>query len=174
MDEPKYAYLVRRMQRVSLLRRIWGRNTVMDLDLHMQQMPILEYIMENDGCNQCEIAEALNVSAQSVALSTKRMQNAGLVVKDVDANNLRRNKLSITPKGRELTRECRNRLDNLDGRMLDGLDSDELEAFCNILDKMIANLTSDELDGLSMDELRNIVCNRDHNNNKKEKQEEKE
>lgn len=161
MDEPKYAYLVRRIQKVGLLRRIWGRNTVTDLDLHMQQMPILEYIIEHDGCNQCEIAEALRVSAQSVALSTKRMQNAGLLVKDVDANNLRRNKLSVTQKGRELTQECRNRFDNLDGRMCEGLTQDELDGFCAVLDKMIENLTYEELDGLSMNELRDIICKHD-------------
>lgn len=166
MNEPKYAFLVRRMQRVSLLRRIWGRSAVTDLDLHIQQLPILEYVIQNDGCNQCEIAEALRVSAQSVALSTKRMQNAGLIVKYVDANNLRQNKLSVTDKGRELTLECRNRFDSIDGRMCEGLTQDELDGFCSVLDKMISNLTDEELDGLSMHELRNIVCKHD---NKEEK-----
>lgn len=162
MDEPKYAYLIGRIKKVGLLRRIWGRNTVQDLDLHIQQVPILEYVMENDGCNQSEIAEALRVSAQSVALSTKRMQNAGLIVKHVDSKNLRRNKLSITEKGRELTLECRNRFENLDSRMCDGISQAELDSLCAVLDKMISNLTYDELDGLSNRELCDMICKRDN------------
>ena len=170
MDAPKYAFLVRRIQKLSLLRRIWGRRTLEDIDMHMQQIPILEYVLKNDGCNQCEIAEALRVSAQSIALSTKRMQHAGLLVKDVDTNNLRRNKLSLTPKGIETTARCRERFDNLDSRMCNGLTRDELYMFCDVLDKMIANLSCGDLSEMSMDELRDIVCKTSEKENKENKE----
>ena len=158
MDAPKYAYLVRRIHRLSLLRRIWGRRTVEDVELHMQQIPILEFIMQNDGCNQCEIADSLRVSAQSIALSTKRMQHAGLLTKYVDECNLRRNKLSLTEKGRALTEQCRERFENLDAMMCSGLSQEEIDAFCAITDKMISNLTFGDLRELTVDELRDLLC----------------
>ncbi len=158
METPKYAYLVHRIQRLSLLRRIWGRRTIEDMDLYMQQIPILEFVLKNDGCNQSEIAESLRVSAQSIALSTKRMQHSGLLVKYVDESNLRRNKISLTDKGRELTIRCRERFENLDAIMCKGLSPEEIDAFCLTMDKMISNLNCGDLKELSVHELHDILC----------------
>ena len=73
-------------------------------------MPVLRYVMENDGCKQVDLANFLRVTPASVALSTKRMQKAGYLEKEVDEYNLRRNKLHVTPQGRQLAADCKGRV----------------------------------------------------------------
>ena len=71
-------------QRAHLLRTILNRRTAMESGLFLGQLPMLEYIWLHDGCTQVEVAQALDVSAASVAVSTKRLQKAGLLVKKTD------------------------------------------------------------------------------------------
>jgi DNA-binding MarR family transcriptional regulator len=109
--------------------------------LYFGQLPIIEYIIRNEGCTQKEIADKLGVTPPSIAISTKRMQKAGLIEKRTDENNLRRNCLSATKNGMELAKRCRERVDDLDKRMFRGFSEKELNIFRNSLDRMIENIS---------------------------------
>lgn len=89
--------VVMRMERIHLLRKLYMQKTMPDHDLYFGQLPMLEYIWLHDGCTQVEVAQALDVSAASVAVSTKRLQKAGLLVKKTDEKDLRVKRLSATP-----------------------------------------------------------------------------
>lgn len=133
--------VISRMEKLHLLRRIILQKATADIGLHMGQLPILEYVRKNDGCTQAELAEKLLVSPASIALSTKRMEKEGLLEKHVDENNLRRNQLTVTEKGRKISEQCRSIFNEADTRMFAGFDKNELEHFLACLDKMLFNIT---------------------------------
>ena len=90
------------MEQFFILRRNSMRIQAAELGLYYGQAPILRYIFEHQGCTQKEIADALGITPASVAFSTKRMQNADLLQKQINAENMRCNKLSVTQKGRDI------------------------------------------------------------------------
>lgn len=139
-----------RLIKLNLLRRIELSKAATDEGLYFGQLPIMEYIINNEGCTQKEIADKLGVTPASIAISTKRMQRAGLIEKRTDENNLRRNRLSATKNGIELAGICRERVDDLDKRMFGGFSDQELNIIRNSLDRMIENISDGSDTGTDM------------------------
>lgn len=101
---------------------------------------VLRYVMENDGCTQVALANFLRVTPASVALSTKRLQRAGYLSKEVDEYNLRCNRLHITQEGRELEERCRNEFERLLSDAFAGFEEAELRQFSEYLGRVSSNL----------------------------------
>ncbi len=133
--------LAGRIIMLNLLRRISINKATANIDLYFGQLPIMEYIINNEGCTQKEIADILKVTPASIAISTKRMQKSGLIYKKTDENNLRRNSLFVTEYGRELSQMYREQVDNLDKTVFKGFSNQELLVMKNHLDRMINNIS---------------------------------
>ena len=116
-----------------------------------QWMPVIRYVQEHDGCTQTALASFLRVTPASVALSTKRMQKAGYLEKEVDEYNLRRNKLHVTPLGRKLAADCRDTFETLDRETFKGFEEEELKTLAGYLDRIAVNMGGGRR--LSFDEL---------------------
>ena len=106
-----------------------------------QWMPVIRYVMEHDGCTQVELATFLRVTPASVALSTKRMQRAGYLEKEVDEYNLRRNKLHVTALGEKLAADCKDAFDALDRETFKGFTDEEMEVLAGYLDRIAMNMS---------------------------------
>ena len=89
------------LENIHLLRKLFVRRVCEKSPLHFGQAAIMKMIEENDNCTQSVIAERLSVTPASVAVSTKRLQKAGLITKTVDEDNLRCKRLSLTPEGKK-------------------------------------------------------------------------
>jgi len=139
-----------RLTSLHLLKRISMQKEMTEMGLYFGQLPILECIKRNENCAQREIADKLQVTAASIALSTKRLQKAGLIKKDADKDNLRCNRLSITEKGLEVTEKGRKIFDTLDIKMYQGFSEEELDELYNYLNRIIINLTGDEATKINM------------------------
>ena len=132
--------VVMRMERIHLLRKLYMQKTMPDHDLYFGQLPMLEYIWLHDGCTQVEVAQALDVSAASVAVSTKRLQKAGLLVKKTDEKDLRVKRLSATPEGLARARRGREVFSELDSRTFEGFTEEEFASLASTLERIGKNL----------------------------------
>ena len=101
---------------------------------------VLRYVMDHDGCTQVALANFLRVTPASVALSTKRLQKAGYLVKEVDEYNLRCNRLHITQAGLELVESCRQVFVELEQEAFRGFDEAELQQFVSYMKRVATNL----------------------------------
>ncbi len=131
----------KRFSMVNLLRRIELHKMTADLDFHLGQLPLMEYIIRNEGCTQREIADTLKVTPASIAISTKRLQKAGMILKKTDESNLRCNKLYATKRGTELSLNCRDRFNEFDKKLFAGFSDQELLVMKDHLDRMIKNIS---------------------------------
>ena len=93
--------LVGSFESIHLLRKIFVKRISETSPLHFSQVAIMKTIEQNENCTQSTIAERLCVTPASVAVSTKRLQKAGLITKTVDSDNQRCKRLALTEKGRE-------------------------------------------------------------------------
>lgn len=157
-----------------LLRRTMLTKTMLNTGLYFGQLPVLMYISNHEGCTQKEIADWMKVSPASIALSTKRLQKAGLIEKTVDKDNLRRNMLSITPEGRETAIRCRENQIKFDEGMFACLSEEETVQLSSIVDKLIDNLSEGkgfDLDFVPMMEMDDRIQQRLENPDEGDKQE---
>ncbi len=139
----------KKMNTLSILHRICIQKQASKNGLYFGQPPILEYVAEHDKCTQREVADFMKVSPASIATSVKRMQKTGLLEKMTDDSDLRYNRLKITEKGRELTYKCREDFNKVDTQMFSGFSAEECEQLYSYYERMINNLSTDELSNKS-------------------------
>lgn len=108
--------------------------------LYVGQPQVLNFVRKHPGCTQNEIAQAIGVSAASIAFSTKRLQTAGFLQKQVNSLNMRCNKLYVTPEGQEILQQFAGGYDELNSAMFEGISEEELELLESISERVNSNL----------------------------------
>lgn len=101
---------------------------------------ILRYEAEDMTLSQKEIADYAGIAPPTVAISLKRMEKSGLVRKVADENDMRRNKITLTEKGRILTEECQKEIIKIHKCVFKGFSDSELNLLCGFYRRMIHNL----------------------------------
>ena len=136
----KYRILVGELTKAYITHRKCFLQQSQKHGLYVGQPQVLYYIREHQGCTQNEIAAHLGVSAASIAFSTKRLQNAGFLQKQVNSLNMRCNKLYITPEGEEILNQFRKSHDELNKVMFEGFSEAELNQIEDIAKRVYDNL----------------------------------
>lgn len=136
--------LGRSIVKLNLVMKLYSRQSMNGTGLYFGQMPILEYIDEHDGCTQIEIAEFIQVTPASIALSTKRLEKSGFITKTTDENNLRCKRLSLTDNARNSMKRNKEIFDAQDAKMFAGFSEEELELFRGFIDRATINLTEEK------------------------------
>ncbi len=136
--------ITRRMNRLNVLHRIYITRAANEAGVFFGQPPILEYVLSHDGCSQTELAEALHVSAPSIATSVKRMLKTGLLERTRSGIDSRANLISITDMGKSRYAECRASFESVNRQLFSGFSPEDLEAFNGYLIRMNANISSEE------------------------------
>lgn len=134
----------KRMMLLQMLRRRSMHESCFAKEIVPGQHPLLNYLSRSPEATQQELATMLFVSPASVAQSTKRLQKAGLLEKESDPENLRKNRLRVTAAGQEAVNSVRSVIDSLDERVLNGFSQQELDTLSAMLDRMIINLASED------------------------------
>lgn len=93
-----------------------------------------------DGCMQRELAQALRVSAATVASSLARMENAGLVERYLDGEDSRRKLVYITPRGREEAGRIQKLFKQMDQSVFSGFNQEEAVLLLGCMERMCSNL----------------------------------
>lgn len=131
------------LHRLELLRRIKSREVMAPSGLHPGQPRMLDYIRSHPGCTQKEAADELDVTPASAAASLKRLEKSGLVRREPDLKDARRNRLFITDQGTAQMEENHRQFEALDQRMFSGMTEEEVAAFQRTCEKMFDNLADE-------------------------------
>lgn len=76
--------------------------------INTTQLHFLFEISHKSDLNQEEIATRCNINKGAVARSIKKLEDKGLVVRQIDENNRRQNKISLTEEGEEILKKTMN------------------------------------------------------------------
>jgi len=91
-------------------------------------------------CTQRDMAGELGVAPPTVAISIKRMERAGLVNKDSNPDDLRKNCISLTEKGRALADQCMEAAAAVHCEVTGGFTEGEMVQMNEYLLRMIRNM----------------------------------
>ncbi|AMD17406.1 hypothetical protein TL18_04855 [Methanobrevibacter sp. YE315] len=72
-----------------------------EFGINSTQLYLLFEISNRCNCNQEEISKRFNINKGSVARSVRKLEEMGLITREIDENNRRQNKLSLTDAGED-------------------------------------------------------------------------
>lgn len=151
-----YSLITRKLIKLDLVMKLYSRKKLNELGLYFGQLGIVFYIHNNPNCTQIDIAKAMSVSPASIALSTKRLEKAGIIIKQTDENNLRCKRLKLTEKGFAVTEIAETIRAEQDRKMFVGFTSEEIAALDGFIDKITMNLTEEKENVISRSIVRDL------------------
>ena len=144
--------LGKRIMLLHMLRRRTMHDQNSEREIVPGQYPLLNFLSNHPDASQQDLAAVLFVSPASVAQSTKRLQNAGLLKKAIDPGNLRKNRLHLTPAGQSAVNSFRSLMDVVNRQTFRGFSEEEMQQLLAYHDRMICNLATEE----DLDMLRDV------------------
>jgi DNA-binding MarR family transcriptional regulator len=111
-----------------------------DTGVYSAQHQILMELSRNQFASQKEIADKMNVSSATIAVSLKKLEKGGYISKEIDDADNRLNQITLTDKGKYVVEQSRKIFKSTDLRVFDGFDQKELEELSRLLAKLNKNL----------------------------------
>lgn len=90
--------------------------------------------------SQRDVARQMELSPATVAVSLKALERDGYVARAADERDARRNRVSLTDKGRRAVEKCGESFRAVDERMLSGFSPEEKAQLTGFFQRMIENL----------------------------------
>ena len=108
--------------------------------LYRGQPPILMLLYKNDGMSQKEMARALNLSPATMTVTLKRMEKAGLVLREMDEHDQRILRVHLSEKGREMCETGESRIGVVTAELLEGFTLEEQQQLNEYLGRIARNM----------------------------------
>lgn len=137
-------YLVWDIIKIAREHRKTVERRICSLGIHPSQHHLLMYIAKNDACTQNSIAEAMEVSAATVAVSIKKLEKGGYIEKKTSCQDGRSNQIALTAKGEDVVEQSRRLFEDVDNKMFSSLTEEEQEQLHELMQQIINNLKSME------------------------------
>lgn len=106
---------------ISLIARgqsIYLNRHLQDLGISSTHFQLLFEISNECNINQDGISKRCSINKGSVARAIKKLEDRGLVKREIDENNRRQNKLSLTPKGEDILEKSKRILDKWESEVI--------------------------------------------------------
>ena len=105
------------------------------------QHRLLMELNHNPCSSQVELAEKFEVSAAAIAVSLKKLEEGGYIVRQTNTEDNRINQVSITDKGKSVIRQSLHIFQEADRGFLNGLDDNQLQQLRSYLEQMYENVS---------------------------------
>lgn len=125
-----------------LIRMYYSRiqSQLAEVGLYRGQPPILMLLYKNDGLSQKEMARALNLSPATMTVTLKRMEKAGLVLREMDEHDQRILRVHLSEKGREMCETGESRIGVVTAELLEGFTLEEQQQLNEYLGRIARNM----------------------------------
>lgn len=117
---------------------------ICSLGIHPSQHHFLMYIAKNGACTQNSIAEAMEVSAATVAVSLKKLEKGGYIEKRISQSDGRSNLIALTRKGEAVVEQSGEMFEWVDKEMFTSITEEEQYMLHNLLERVVNNLKTME------------------------------
>lgn len=112
-----------------------------DLKLTRSQWSVLAHLLRNDGIQQRDLAEQMDITAITLTGLLDRMERDGWVERRADPVDRRAKRVYLTEKVAPVTKELRALAREVRKTALQGLSEAEQQTLMNLLQRVRANLS---------------------------------
>ena len=103
----------------------------------------LRALLETSGLSQMELSERVGVDPTTVVTVVDTLVRQGIVERRADADDRRKSRIHLTPKGKMLRRPLRAAIDAVQMEAQRGITIEQLESFRRIAAQLTANLSEE-------------------------------
>jgi DNA-binding MarR family transcriptional regulator len=107
---------------ISMIHRsyiVYINHSIVDLDINASQIPFLFHIQKNNNISQEELSNNFNIDKGAVARALRKMEDQKIIQREIDNENRRRYKLSLTEKGEFISKKIIKIIDKWENRIYD-------------------------------------------------------
>ena len=108
------------------------------------QPKVLDFLKDNDGCEQKAIARGCCLDPATVTGLLNRMETAGLITRSQQNGNRRSFHIYMTEKGKSLQEKTELIFDQCESLALKDVAPEEFDVYMKVLRKIYTNLTEGE------------------------------
>lgn len=108
-----------------------------DLNINPTQFSFLVEIKYKKNINQHELSTSCSIDKSAVARALRKLEEQGLILRQIDENNRRQNMLSLTEKGHETLRQAKIILDEWENEVYKDITPEEKEITHDVLKKIV-------------------------------------
>lgn len=105
------------------------------------QVPVLMLVVKKEGLSQSEISKELHIKPSTVAVSMKRMEKSGLIVRKPDQKDQRILRIYGTEKLQEMHQELDTLIRRNEAILMEGFSESEICLLNRFFDQMYENLS---------------------------------
>lgn len=116
----------------------FSQHPLQDSPVSMAQLTLLEWVAASPGCGVQQMAEGLGLSAPTVSVAVRRLEEAGWLQRQTHPQDARAIQISLTAEGRALYERARAFQRGKVLRLLAGLTPQESATLLALLEKAIA------------------------------------
>lgn len=109
-------------------------------EIHPSQAPIIGAIAMGGTCSQAVLTKHMGVSPAAVAVSLKRLEKQGLVMRQVNPMDQRENLLNLTPAGKRAAHALEEAMMQVKGKAVEGIQPEQLTQLLQLLQQVSNNL----------------------------------
>lgn len=121
--------------------RVRGANIEGIMSQHGARLVLSSLVLE-DGASQRRIVEVTHLSAPTVSVILRKMEEEGIVELKINPDDKRQMCVFLSDYGREVDRRAIEKIKETDALALEGLSASECDTLMELLSKLRANLLS--------------------------------
>ena len=108
--------------------------------LYRGQAPIMGLLSSYDGMSQKEMAQALNLSPATMTVTLKRMEKAGLIVREMDERDQRVLRVHLSEQGKEMCKKGEEQCLIVSEELLEGFTEQEAAQLRAYMERIARNM----------------------------------
>lgn len=117
-----------------------------NVDLTPEQFLLIDLLWNNGPLSQQELADQMHKDKNSITKLVDAIEKKGFVQRSQNPTDRRSNTIILTELAESLKDDAKSKGISILDKMLKGISEEELNTFLETLDKLCANMTTDDSD----------------------------
>lgn len=114
-------------------------NIISEMGLYPGQVGLIRHLTEQDGLSQRELASKLHIKPPTAAVSIKRLEKNGILIRKSDEKDQRISRIYLTPKGKNLGQKLSQMVLKNEQELFAGFSETEILLIRRFFAQMIEN-----------------------------------
>lgn len=142
VNSEEYRAMVNRIHVADRLHQHCIEHRLQNIGMLRNQHQILMYLhrCREEDVSQKDIADRFGISGAAVTFALNTLEKSGFIVRSPDAEDGRRNVITLSERGKSVVEETHRECDYVDSIMFMNIGKEELDALAGILDRIRDNL----------------------------------
>lgn len=119
--------------------------TVSMTKVYRGQHQILMHIAHHPNASQAEIAEHMEISPAALAVSLKKLEKGGYIVRSSDTTDERKKHIQMTELGSEIVAMSHKMFMEIESQMFKGFSEEEIQEVNHYLNRMLDNISAEDV-----------------------------